>query len=65
MALDLLRPFCLDTNVEIQVRLRVLEILEKNASLSEEDQNLLLVLRVQTIIWSKWPDYEVRNAFGS
>ncbi|KAH9370701.1 hypothetical protein HPB48_013992 [Haemaphysalis longicornis] len=59
MVLDLLRPFCLDSSVAIHVRLKVLEILEKNVILSTEDESLLLVLRVQTLIWSEWPDYEV------
>ncbi|XP_029845076.2 neuroblastoma-amplified sequence [Ixodes scapularis] len=62
MALDLLRPFCLDTNVAIQVRLRVLEILEKSVALSAEDENLLRLLRVQTLVWSEWPDYEVHES---
>lgn len=59
MVLDLLRPFCLDSSVAIHVRLKVLEILEKNVILSTEDESLLLVLRIQTLIWSEWPDYEV------
>ncbi|CAN7992702.1 unnamed protein product [Ixodes hexagonus] len=62
MALDLLRPFCLDTNVAIQVRLKVLEILEKSVALSAEDESLLLLLRVQTLVWSEWPDYEVHES---
>ncbi|EEC15060.1 conserved hypothetical protein [Ixodes scapularis] len=62
MALDLLRPFCLDTNVAIQVRLKVLEILEKSVALSAEDENLLCLLRVQTLVWSEWPDYEVHES---
>ncbi|KAG0424434.1 hypothetical protein HPB47_028371 [Ixodes persulcatus] len=62
MALDLLRPFCLDTNVAIQVRLKVLEILEKSVALSAEDENLLRLLRVQTLVWSEWPDYEVHES---
>ncbi|XP_075536541.1 NBAS subunit of NRZ tethering complex-like [Dermacentor variabilis] len=59
MVLDLLRPFCLDSSVAIHVRLKVLEILEKNVSLSTDDENLLLLLQVQTLIWSEWPDYEL------
>ncbi|XP_077515994.1 NBAS subunit of NRZ tethering complex-like isoform X2 [Amblyomma americanum] len=59
MVLDLLRPFCLDSSVAIHVRLKVLEILEKSVSLSSEDENLLLLLQVQTLIWSEWPDYEL------
>ncbi|KAL3201600.1 hypothetical protein MRX96_012627 [Rhipicephalus microplus] len=59
MVLDLLRPFCLDSSVSIHVRLKVLEILEKNVSLNADDENLLLLLQVQTLIWSEWPDYEL------
>ncbi|XP_049269484.1 NBAS subunit of NRZ tethering complex-like [Rhipicephalus sanguineus] len=59
MVLDLLRPFCLDSSVTIHVRLKVLEILEKNVSLNADDENLLLLLQVQTLIWSEWPDYEL------
>ncbi|XP_064475792.1 NBAS subunit of NRZ tethering complex-like [Ornithodoros turicata] len=61
LALDVLRPFCLDATISIKIRLNILEILERTVDLSGDDANLLLLLRLQALILTEWPDFDLDN----
>jgi hypothetical protein len=59
LVMEQLRPFCADVAVSINLRLRVLRLLEECFDLSPQDLSLLLVFRTEAIIKVAWPEKEV------
>lgn len=54
IVLELLRPFCSDISVPVQVRLNVLQLLEKTTNLDIEDLDLLLLFKTQAMVAAAW-----------
>ncbi|XP_067123633.1 NBAS subunit of NRZ tethering complex-like [Centruroides vittatus] len=61
IVLELLRPFCSDTSVSVQIRLKVLQLLEKTTNLDIEDLDLLLLFRTQAIVATAWEGIEINE----
>ncbi|XP_048858218.1 NBAS subunit of NRZ tethering complex isoform X2 [Brienomyrus brachyistius] len=54
-----LRPFCADASMSVRPRIQVLQVLEREFPLSEQDAQLLLLFRSQTVLKSCWPDKQL------
>ena len=54
------RPFCLDKELALSVRLAVLRLLKDNScSVNEEDEALLLHLETMTLLQETWPGVSI------
>ncbi|GAB1605191.1 neuroblastoma-amplified sequence-like [Argonauta hians] len=54
-------PFCSDTLIDVQPRLSLLAVLEKNFDLKPEDVKSLMFYRTSAIIEESWPEYKITS----
>ena len=57
--LSVLRPFCADACVPVDIRLDALRMLEQCFELDDADTSLLLLYRTQAIVTSQWSEVKV------